>query len=235
MRLFGKSHEIEDLQVAPHDEGRDLPLRREELVMVRDPQSRVAEQFRRMRNSIQALNPDGAARSILLTSAIEGEGKTVTMLNLGLAMTELPHLRVCVVDGNRFHPSVEEYLGLPRRQGLGELLAGNLSIEAAIRHTSVERLDLVGAGAQTTDPVLNVDRVRSFLNALKRRYDYVLLDAPPVLRANHPSLLASIADGILLVVRLGMTPKYLVEEAYTMLENLGGNVLGTCATAVEEG
>jgi len=234
MRLFGKGGSLEELRPAPPGESSQIPIRREEIVMVSAPHSRLAEQFRRLRNSIQALNPDGASRSVLLTSAIEGEGKTVAALNLGLAMTELPHLRVCVVDGNRFHPSVEEYLGLPRRQGLGELLAGNLSMEQALRPTSRERFDVIGAGAQSSDPVLNVDRMRSILNALKRRYDYVLIDAPPVLRASSPSLLAGIADGILLVVRIGKTPKGMVEETFTMIENLGGNVLGTCATSVDD-
>lgn len=234
MRLFGKGTAPEHLDPPVPDEGRELSIEREELVMIHASHSPAAEQFRRMRNSIQALNPDGAARSILLTSAIEGEGKTVATLNLGLAMIELPHLRVCVVDGNRFHPSVENYLGLPRRQGLGEILSGSLTLDQAIRATSIDRFDIVGAGAQTTDPVLNVQRMRQVLHQLKRRYDYVLLDAPPVLRAAHPSLLASIADGILLTVRMGSTSKQLVEEAFSMLENLGGNILGTCATSVDE-
>ena len=73
----------------------------------------------------------------------------------------------------------------------------------------------------------------ALLNALKRRYDYVLLDGPAVLTTNHPSLIGSIVDGILLVVRIGTTPKGMVEEAYQMLEGLGGNVLGTCATAID--
>ncbi len=234
MRLFGHGDSLEELQPAPPDEARQFPIRSEELVLATDPYGPRSEQFRRLRNSIQALNPDGAARSILLTSAIEGEGKTVAALNLGLAMAELPHMRVCIVDANRRNPSVEQYLELPRRQGLGEVLAGKLSMEQAIRATSVDRFDVIGAGEQTTDPVLNVDRMRSVLNALKRRYDYVLVDAPPVLRANHPSLLATIADGILLVVRIGSTPKGMVEEAFQMIENLGGNVLGTVATAVDD-
>jgi len=234
MRLFGKGGSLEELEPASPDEGRDVPIKRSELVMATAPLSPPAEQFRHMRNSIQALNPDGAARSILISSAVEGEGKSVTALNLGLAMTELPHLRVVVLDGNRFHPSVEGYLELPRRQGVSEVLAGQISIDQAIRATSRDRLDIIGAGAQTADPVFNIDRMRSVLHALKRRYDYVLIDAPSVLRAAHPSLLATLADGILLVVRVGGTPKAMVEEAFQMLENLGGNVLGTCATAVED-
>ena len=233
MGLFGQKNQTEPLIAAQPDESRQAPMLREELVMVNAPHSQLAEQYRRMRNSVQAMNADGAARSIMMTSAIEGEGKSVTTVNLAVAMAELSGQRVCIVDANRFNPSVENYMSMPQRQGLGELLASKLTMDEALRRTSVDRLDVIGAGGNDTNLVLNVDRVRSLLNTLKRRYDYVLLDSPAVLRANHPSLLASIADGILIVVRMGHTPKQLVEEAVGMLENLGGNLLGTCATAVE--
>jgi capsular exopolysaccharide synthesis family protein len=233
MALFGHKHTFTPLDPAQPDESREGSILREEVVMVNSRQSQLAEQYRRMRNSVQAMNPDGAARSILMTSAIEGEGKTVTTINLAVAMAELAGQRVCIVDANHFSPAVEEFLSMPRRQGLSELLSSKLTMDEALRRTSVERLDIIGAGSNQSELVLNVDRVRSILNTLKRRYDYVLLDAPAVLRANHPSLLASVADGILLVVRMGHTPKQLVEEAFGMLENLGGNLLGTCATDVE--
>ncbi len=234
MAFFSSSTPPEELKPAPPGEGRDTPVRREELVVNAAPQSPLAEQFRRMRNSVQALNPDGAARTVLFTSAIDGEGKTVAALNLGLALAELPQVRVLIVDADTMNPSVENYLELPRRLGFQELLNGSLTMEEAIRQTSIERFDVMGAGGMPRDRALNVDRVRAVLHALKRRYDYVIVDSPAVLSTNHPSVLGSLVDGILLVVRLGTTPKELVEEAYQMLENLGGNVLGTCATCVEE-
>ena len=234
MALFGATPASGTLETARPDEGRSIPMHREELIVLRDPGSQAAEQFRRMRNSLQALNPDGASRSILLTSAVQHEGKTVATINLALAMVEVPNLRVVLVDGDRLNPSLEEYLGHPRRQGLSELLEGRLTLDQAIRSTSVDRLDLVGAGATSLNPGLDLERFQALLNALKRRYDYVLLDGPAVLSTNHPSLIGSIVDGILLVVRIGSTPKALVEEAYQMLEGLGGNVLGTCATAVDD-
>ena len=233
MSSFGNAPPSEELAPAVPGEARDVQPGREELVMLSNPRSAVAEQFRRLRNSIQAMNPDGASRVVLLTSAVDGEGKSVSTLNLGLAITELPHMRVCVIDANLVNPALEELLDLPRRQGMSEVLKGKLSLEAATRATSIERFDIIGAGAAADDFSLNVDRMRSLLNALKRQYDYVLIDAPSVLSANQPSLLASIADGILLVVRMGKTSKQEVEEAFTMLEGLGGNVLGTCATSVE--
>ena len=236
MSLFGSKPLSHELQPAPADEGRGIPVSREELVMCCDPYSQIAEQYRRLRNSLQALNPDGAARSILMTSSLDGEGKTVSAMNLGLALAELPQTRVLVVDADLVHPGIEAMLGLPRRQGFAELLMGRLVMDQAIRTTSVERFDVMGPGSapRNVAEILNVDRIRAVLNALKRRYDYVLIDVPPVLTMNHPSVLGSIVDGILLVVRLGKTPKPLVEEAFSMLENLGGNVLGTCVTGSSE-
>jgi capsular exopolysaccharide synthesis family protein len=235
MTPFGSRPVSEVLEAAEPDESREVPIDREELVVLRAPASRLAEQYRRMRNSLQALNPDGAARSILMTSAVEGEGKTISTLNLALSLAEVPSLRVVAVDGNLTRPGMEAYLGLPRRKGLAELLEGSLNLSQAIRATSIGGFDVVGAGASsTTAPGLDLERLQAILNALKRRYDYVLVDGPAVLSTNHPSLMGSIVDGILLVVRIGSTPKGVVEEAYRLLEGLGGNVLGTCATAVDD-
>ena len=233
MALFGASPDSETLETAKPGEGREIPLAREELVVLRAPASQMAEQFRRLRNSLLALNPDGAARSILLTSAIENEGKSVAAINLALSLVEVPSLRLCLMDCDRLKPSLEGYLGHPRRQGLTELLQGAITLDQAIRPTALERFDVIGAGASSPNPSLDLERLQALLNALKRRYDYVLLDGPAVLSTNHPSLIGSVVDGILLVVRIGVTPKGLVEEAFQMLEGLGGNVLGTCATAVD--
>jgi Mrp family chromosome partitioning ATPase len=238
-----RSTSSEGLEIAPRNEGLEIAVDGEELVVVTQPESLLAEQFRRMRNAIQALNRDGAARSVMFTSAVDGEGKTVAILNLALAMVERPHLRVVVIDADREHASIEPYLGLPLRKGATELVEGRITLDQAIRPTSVERLDIIGAGGELSSTAVDVDRVHAVLNALKRRYDYVLLDAPPVMRkfgptqrstggANSPSLLATVTDGIVFVVRMGETPKPVVEEAYRMLVNLGGNVLGTCATGV---
>src|SRR5437867_4493289 len=113
MALFGTSQPPESLEAAKPGEGREIALAREELVVLREPRSHAAEQFRRMRNSLQALNPDGAARSILMTSAVRHEGKTVATINLGLSLVEVPNLRACLVDCDRLDPALEGYLGHP--------------------------------------------------------------------------------------------------------------------------
>ena len=94
MALFRRKTTTARLQPAPPGEGKEIPITREELVMAVRPEGLIAEQYRRLRNSIQALNPDGAARTVLVTSAVRGEGKSVATLNLALAMVEVPRMRV---------------------------------------------------------------------------------------------------------------------------------------------
>ena len=202
-----------------------------------NPHDQIAEQYRRLRNSIHALNPDTAARTVTITSAVQGEGKSVALLNLALAMSEMPQHKVCVIDADLQQPSLEDYLEIPRRQGMADLLRGTLGLEQSIRQTSVPGLSIVGAGNVPRRPgqLMSADRVRSVINQLKRRFDYVLIDTAPALVINDAAMLGAISDGIVLIVRLGYTPRHLVEQAYNLLESVGGNVLGTCLTGADEG
>jgi len=220
------------LQVAEPDEGRRIPITREEIAIVHAPRSQIAEQFRTLRNSIVTLNPEGAPRTVVVTSALRGEGKTVATLNLALALAEMPGVQVLVIDANLHHPALEDYLGLPRRQGLSELLSGRLPLDQAIRSTYAQGVAILGAGAPPKNPseLLSSDRMRTLLRSLKQRYSYVLIDTPEASTISDASLLGAITDGILLVVRLGSTPRQYVEQTSAMLEALGGNVLGTCLT-----
>ena len=224
------------LRPAEPDEDRGVTIQSDEIALAMDPRGRVAEQFRGLRNSIIALNPEGAPRSVVLTSSTSGEGKTVATINLGLALAELPGTEVLLLDANLHSPGIEEYLGLPRRQGLADVLAGTCPMDSAIRATSVEGVQVMGAGNLPDNPsqLLGSERMRTVLGTLKRGFSYVLIDTPEALRISDASLLGGIADGIVLVVRLGMTPRHHVEQTHNTLEALGGNVLGTCLTGAEE-
>lgn len=232
MALFRRSPQPGPLQVADPNESRNIPITNEELAMASEPRGQIAEQFRTLRNSLTALNPGGAPRTVVVTSALRGEGKTVSTLNLGVALAEMPGAHVLVVDADLHHPATEAYLGLPRRQGLSELLSGRLDLDHAIRATSMPGLAILGAGALPKNPseLLASDRMKAVLNSLKRRYNYVLIDTPEAMTISDANLLGAIADGVLLVVRIGSTPRQYVDQVHAMLENLGGNVLGTCLT-----
>ncbi|MEL6430830.1 MAG: CpsD/CapB family tyrosine-protein kinase [Planctomycetota bacterium] len=224
------------LRAAEPDEARSTPIRREELAVHLDPRGQIAEQFRSLRNSIHAMNPDGASHTLVVTSAVRGEGKTVSTLNLALALAELPGMEVLVLDADLHAPSIESYLGLPRRQGLTEVLAGSLAIGAAIRPTSVQGVSVMGAGALPRNPseLIGSERMRTVLNALRQRFTYVIIDTPQALNISDASLIGAMADGVLVVVRLNETPRHYVEQTINTLEGLGGNVLGTCLTGATE-
>jgi capsular exopolysaccharide synthesis family protein len=224
------------LSQAEPDEARDVTIKGDELSLASDPRGRVAEQFRGLRNSVVALNPEGAPRSVVLTSSVAGEGKTIATINLGLALAEMPGTEVLLLDGNLHSPGIEEKLGLPRRQGLADVLSGSCPMDSAIRATSVDGVHVMGAGNLPDNPsqLLGSERMRTVLGSLKRRFTYVLIDTPEALRISDASLIGGIADGIVLVVRLGLTPRHQVEQTHNTLEALGGNVLGTCLTGAED-
>lgn len=224
------------LPSAEPDEGAKVPLRSEEIAMVMQPRGPIAEQFRSLRNSIVALNPEGAPRSIVMTSALRGEGKTVATINLAVAMAEMQRARILILDANLHHPAIERYFSLPRRAGLTELLRGLCPIDRAVRATSVANVSVMGPGQLPHNPseLLGSDRVRSTIGQLKQRFSYILIDTPEALNISDASLLGSMADGILLVVRIGSTPRNFVEQVHNQLETLGGNVLGTCLTGAPQ-
>ena len=116
------------------------------------------------------------------------------------------------------------------------MLSGSCDLDSAIRPTSVPGVQVMGAGTLPDNPsqLLGSERMRTVLGTLKRGFSYVLIDTPEALRISDASLLGGIADGIVLVVRLGLTPRHHVEQTHNTLEALGGNVLGTCLTGAEE-
>lgn len=223
------------LSVADPEDSRRVPITREELVVVSAPTSQQAEQFRALRNSIVALNPDHAPRTVVLTSALRAEGKTVATLNLAFALAEMPGSKVLVIDGNLHAPGIESYLGVPRAQGLCELLGGRLAPDLAIRPTSLSGVSFIGPGAKPAKPaeLLASDRMRTLLRTWKQRFNYVLIDTPEATTSSDAPLLAAMADGVVLVARIGSTPKSYIDQTCRTLEAMGANLLGTCLTGAE--
>ncbi len=204
------------------------------LVSFHEPTGFRAEQIRGLRNKLVVMNPDGAPRTLVITSAIQGEGKSATTLNLAIAMAELEDQHILVVDFDLRKPSVEGFLGLNRQAGLSELLMSSIPLDEAIRKTGIANFDILGAGGRPRNPseLLASRRIEELLGQLKERYSYVLVDTPPVLPITDAGILSGKCDGTLLVVALEAAPRRLVKEALKNLEDLGANVLGTFVTGI---
>lgn len=204
------------------------------LVLFHDPTSFRAEQIRALRNKLQAMNPDGEPKTLVVTSAARGEGKTTVACNLAMAMAELERHEVVLVDADLRQPSVERWLNLNPGPGLSDLLTGQASLAQVLRPAGFRRLSLIGAGSRVENPaqVLSVSRIDDLYARLKERFRYVVLDTPPVLPSTDASVLAARADGTLLVLRLERTTRSHAKEAVRTLQDLGANVLGSFVVEV---
>src|SRR5439155_6867320 len=138
---------------------------------------------RALRNRLLALNPDGEPKTLVVTSAVRDEGKTVTALNLAMAFAELERQEVCLVDADLRRPACERYLNLNPEPGLSDLLLGNTSLDRSVREVGFRKLMLLSAGTRVANPaeILGASRLDELFARLKERFQYVVVDTPPVL------------------------------------------------------
>ena len=204
------------------------------LVLFHEPTGFRAEQIRGLRNKLLAMNPDGSAKSLVVTSAQSGEGKTITSINLAMAFAERERSPVVLVDADMRAPSIGKYMQINDSVGLSEVLLGSASLEKVIRPSGVRNLDYIGPGSPLAVPseILTSHRIEELYHRLKENYQYVIIDTPAIRPVTDASVLSACADGTLLVVRMLQTAKGQSKQAIRTLRELGANLLGTFVTAV---
>lgn len=204
------------------------------LVLFHEPAGFRAEQIRGLRNRLVAMNPDGEPKTLVVTSAARGEGKTVAAINLAMALAELERQQVVLVDADMRRPAVENYLNLNPQPGFSDLLLGRIPLERALRSGGYRSLQILGAGGRVDNPaeILSQSRLDELFSRLKERFQYIVIDTPPVLPSTDAGVLAGRADGTLMVLRLEHSSKNLSKDALRSLQDLGANVLGTFVTEV---
>jgi capsular exopolysaccharide synthesis family protein len=190
------------------------------------------EAFRNLRTSLIWSDGGESLKTLVVTSAAPGEGKTLTAANLAVTLA-YDGLEVLLVDCDIRRPRVHGLFHVPRAPGLMELLtaSGNPDVPPppAIRGTSVARLSVLPCGALPMNAanLLSSTRMRVLLQELRERYDIIVLDTPPVLATADAGIVASLTDGVLLVVRAGTTDRNAAQRAFQQLANVGARVVGT--------
>ena len=207
------------------------------LVLYHDPRSLQAEQYRACRTRLTAMNRVGAPWSLVLTSSRAGEGKSITAANLAGCLAELPGARVCVLEVDTRRPAMAALFGVPAEPGASDLLEGRASLKDVLRSTLLPGVDLITAGAEPDNPaeLLGDTRMEQLIEELKRRYTWVLIDAPPVHPYTDSCVVTPMTEGALLVVRLGETPREMVSRAIENIEAAGGKVVGSFVTGQPPG
>ncbi len=190
------------------------------------PQSFVAEQFRSLRARIDSLAAARPLRTLAVTSANPGEGKTMAAVNLALVMAMSVGRKVVLVDCDLRSPRVHDSLGLQVDAGLAEVLRGTANIEDALTAVDGSSLQVLPVRALPQNPseLLASRGMRELVEKLAARFDWVVLDVPPTLGLPDAKTVTELCDGILFVVRAHATPVEDVEGALDVLDR--GRVLG---------
>jgi capsular exopolysaccharide synthesis family protein len=189
-----------------------------EAVTLTNPRSAAAEQYRVLRYRLEILAKQGY-RALAFTSAQSSEGKTTTAVNAALALGRGGRNRVVLVDADLRHPSVAKMLGLTAREGLCDVVAGRAQLGSCLWKFGNDELYVLPAGNVPDDlgTTLYDTRLGETLAELKSKFDFVVLDCPPVLPLADVPTLCRDLDGAVLVVRAGITPRELVGAAVDAL------------------
>lgn len=198
------------------------------------PKSDMAESFRMLRTWLSLPREEPPPRSLLVTSARPAEGKTVTAVNLAVSLAQR-NAKVVLVDADLRDPSVQTLLRLTGVVGLGHFLTGEHPLDGLVVSTAIPSLYCIPAGAAVENPaeLLANGRMKELLAWLRRYYDYVVLDVPPLLSFADATLLSVLVDGVLLVARSGVATPASLRRSREMLERANAPVLGLVLNGVE--
>ncbi len=209
----------------------------EYLVMVKNPLSSVAEEYRKLAFQIIEATRKDFHNTILITSAMNQEGKSLVAANLAVAMASNRDISVLLMDCDLRKPSLPGYFGIDPEAGLSDYLTGRASIPDILIKMGIGRLVFLPAGPPLPNPseTLTSKKMRLLLKEVKERYRdrYIIIDSPPVLPTSESIALAAGADAILMVVRERMTRKRDVVRALSLLK--GANIIGVVLNGSEDG
>lgn len=204
-------------------------------VFVRAVSTNAAEQFRTLRSRLQQIRNDQPLRTILITSSVSGEGKTFVASNLAHAIVRKADQRAILIDADLRRPRLHKLLGAPSTPGLSDYLSGNADVMQIIQHgAQSEGLCFIPAGSAVTNhsELLSGEKVKTLLNHLTTIFDWVIIDSPPCLPVADAGVLATLCDGVLVVLRANSTPAAAVQKSCQQLE--GRNVVGVVLNGASE-
>jgi capsular exopolysaccharide synthesis family protein len=197
----GDSEDLESIELVPHER----------------PRLSVSEAYRALRTAL-LLSSARELGVVAITSPGSGEGKTATSTNLAVVMAQLGR-RVLLIDGDLRKPRIHEVFGVSNRTGLVSILAGGEDPASVLTASSVKNLSLITSGPSPPNPseLLSSNRMRELLERARSRFDFVIIDTPPVLAVTDATVIGSQTDGVVLCLRAG---KVLREDAKTCRDRL---------------
>jgi len=192
-----------------------------------DPKSPVSEAYRTLRTRFQLTTIKEKPKTMVVTSAVPGEGKTTTAVNMAVTFAD-SGMRVLLIDTDLRRPNVHRVLRMDRGKGLADLLQDGLEIESVTRPTGVENLLMISSGGVPPNPseLLGSDKMRRLLRDVSNDFDMVICDAPSVLVVTDPVLLSTVVDTVVLVVSVEWARRDTILHAKKLIETTNTNIAG---------
>lgn len=204
-----------------------------DLITFKKPKAREAEAYRTLRTNIQFSSLDKELKTIVVTSSAPGEGKSTIMANLAITIAQSGK-RVLLMDCDLRKPTVHKKMGISNTTGMTSMLVKKMDPTDCIKPTEVHNLYLLTSGPIPPNPaeLLGSKRMKAMLEELKKAFDIVLIDAPPVLAVTDAQILSTMADGILLVTAYGQAEKEAVINAKKLIDKVEAKLLGVIMNKV---
>ncbi|MBF4599896.1 polysaccharide biosynthesis tyrosine autokinase [Frigoribacterium sp. VKM Ac-1396] len=231
-RIHG-SHDVEMVTDAPIVGGIsfDPGAKKHPLIVHVDPRNPRSESFRTLRTNLQFVNVESQSRCFVVTSSLPGEGKTTTTANLAVALAETG-ATVAVVDGDLRLPRLADTLGLEGVVGLTDVLIGRADLQDVLQPWGRGTMYVLPAGRVPPNPseLLGSKAMTALIESLTTSFDYVLIDAPPLLPVTDAAILSKVTGGAIVVSAAGRTTRNELQSALRNLEHIGSKVHGIVLT-----
>ena len=201
-----------------------------ELLINLDGRSPLAEAYRHLRTSVLLSTAGRAPRSLLVTSSLPGEGKTTTAVNTAISLAQTG-ASVVIIDADMRRPRLQSIFEMSRQEGLSSILSSDIDeteMLGLVRTDEATGLNVLTSGPIPPNPaeLIGSDQMRRLLAALQARYTHVIVDSPPISSFTDGVLIATMVDGVLLVVQGGKSSRHIVRRSKQLLNDVGAKVFG---------
>jgi capsular exopolysaccharide synthesis family protein len=195
--------------------------------------AKFAEAFKAVRTNVQFSSAHAGSRTLVIASTGPGEGKTLVSTNLAIALAQMDQ-RVILIDADMRRPTAHQLLGEPQEPGLSNVLVGDAEASSAVRRSTIPGLWLLPAGRIPPHPaeLLASSRFTVFLSTLSEKFDWVILDSPPVMAVTDASVMAHSASGVIFVVGSEMVERGAARTAIRQLLAAEGKLVGAVLNRV---
>ena len=172
-------------------------------------------------------NNSDPPESILVTSSLSGEGNTTVSTSLAKCIAEEDNRKTLLIEGNLSNPTFKDYFDFPLSYGLTDVILKGVPLHKTTQITSIRNLHIMGAGSdEAGHPFDKIANFKDLLKEVKKEYDFIILDAPPVLESPETAIISQQFDGTLLIVQANRTIRADVERVKKEITESGGKILG---------